>query len=94
MAEENEGSEEKTFEIPYTVKLDYPFTYGKDREVVEIVFNRRLKAKDFKGINLKEIKFDEMMKLISKTTGEFSAVIEEIDSSDLMKCVEVINSFL
>lgn len=92
--EENEINEVKVFNIPHTVNLNFPFTYGKDREVSAIIFSRRLKAKDFKGINVRTMSMDEMMKLVSKTTGEFIAVIEELDAADMMQCVEVITSFL
>lgn len=92
--EENENEEKKVFIIPHTVKLNHSFTYGKDREVSTITFSRRLKAKDFKGINVRSMTMDDMMKLVSKTTGEFIAVIEELDASDIMQCVEVITSFL
>jgi hypothetical protein len=92
MAEDQKKPEE--IQLPHKVELTFPFEYGKDRKVSEIIFTRRLKAKDFRGISVNNITFDDMLKLISKATGEVQAVIDELDTEDMMKCTEVINSFL
>lgn len=84
---------EEQFQIPYTLKLAHPIQYG-ERNVEELVFNRRLKAKDFKGIVSTNIKFDDMMSLIARITGESRSLIEEMDSEDFMGASEVVNSFL
>ena len=80
--------------LPHVIPLKFPFQYGKDRLVSEVVFTRRLKAKDFRGIAVSNITFDDMLKLISKSTGESQAVIDELDTEDMMACTEVINGFL
>lgn len=86
-------AEEKTFTVPHTIKLDEPFTYGNE-EVTELVVNRRPKAKDFKGIHTSSMKFDDILRVGSRITGESISKIEELDVADMMKLVEVINSFL
>lgn len=83
-----------TIEIPHTIVLDFPFPYGKDDEVTEIVVERRLKAKDFKGIKAQDIRFDDMLRLICRMTNQPMSKIEELDSIDMMKAVEVVNGFL
>jgi len=88
-----EGGEESKFPLPYSLKMKYPFKYG-ERMVDEITFTNRLKAKDFKGIKSSDIKFDDIFTLTARMTGNSRAVIEEMDSVDLMKAVEVLNSFL
>ena len=40
------------------------------------------------------MKFDDMIKLISRVTDEPMSFIEELDATDMMKCAEVVNSFL
>lgn len=92
MAEETK--EVLEVKLPHIISLKFPFEYGKDRQVKEITFTRRLKAKDFRGISVSNITFDDMLRLISKSTGESQAVIDELDTEDMMACTEVINSFL
>jgi len=85
----------KQFEIPHTIQLTEPVQWGKDElPRTEITINRRLKAKDFKGIVAGDIKFDDMVKMLSKISGEPIAFIEELDAADMITAVEVINSFL
>jgi hypothetical protein len=83
----------KTIEIPHTFQLEHPFKYG-EKQVEEIVFTKRLQAKDFKGIKSNDIRFDDMFSLLARMTGNSRSLIEELDSIDLMKAIEVLNSFL
>lgn len=96
MAEQNaeRNEERKHFDIPHEVELSVPVKWGKDEERTKITVTRRLKAGDFKGISANDIRFDDMMKLASKITGEPRSFIEELDSIDFFKLTEVINSFL
>lgn len=89
-------SEEKmTIELPHVMDLEVPISWGKEEEPrTSITINRRLKAKDFKGMIANKMKFDDMIRLISKVTGEPMAFIEELDAADMMKASEVVNSFL
>jgi len=98
MSEQNAESineERKQFDIPHEIKLSVPVKWGKDEEEVSsITVIRRLKAGDFKGIQANSIKFDDMIKLASKITGESRTFIEEMDSMDFFELSEVLNSFL
>lgn len=83
----------KIFVLPHVLTLAEPIKWGEEiRKTLTI--NRRLKAKDFKGIKASDIRFDDMMKLISKVSGEPIAFIEELDASDLLNASEVVQSFL
>jgi hypothetical protein len=86
-------AEVKAVSVPYTLDLKFPFKYG-EREVTSLTFPRRLKAKDFKGIAVSDIRFDDMARILARITGESSALIEELDGEDLMTAVGVVNSFL
>jgi len=89
-----EGNEEvKVYEIPHTIELIVPVQWG-DETISTIVINRRLKAKDFKGIKASDIRFDDMMKLVSRVTGESIKFIEELDAADLFEASQVVQSFL
>jgi len=92
--EGTQPSESKVYEIPYTLKLKFPFQWGERETKSELIFSRRAKAKDFKGIQTSKIKMDDMMTLLSRMTGESPAVIDELDSQDLFAATEVLNSFL
>lgn len=82
-------------QVPHTISLDFPIQWGKDAEPrLSITVNRRLITKDFKGINTQEIKFDDMMHMASKITGEPLAFIEALDATDFLKITAVIQSFL
>lgn len=77
------------------IKLDYPIRRSeKEKLFTELTIARRLKAKDFKSIKAQDIRFDDMLKLISIMTGHTISLIEELDASDMMKCVKIVNSFL
>jgi hypothetical protein len=89
--EENEDTTE--FDIPYTINLKTPIVWGEETRTT-IVINRRLKAKDFKGIRASDIRFDDMMKLVSRVTAEPIKFIEEMDAADLFEATQVVQSFL
>lgn len=88
-----EEKEEVNYELPYTLNLQEPIEWGKETRTT-VVVNRRLKAKDFKGIVASNIRFDDMMRLISKVSGEPIAFIEELDAADLFELSKVVQSFL
>ena len=89
----DQDEEKKT--VPYDFPLKYPVKWGKnDPDVTTITIERRLKAKDIKGIHPSDIRFDDMLKLMSKMTGQSMAFIEELDSEDMIALTEVVNSFL
>jgi len=92
MSEENK-QETNEIVLPFTIKLTVPINWGSETRST-IVVNRRLQAKDFKGIKASDIRFDDMMKLISRVTGEPIAFIEELDATDLFNASQVVQSFL
>lgn len=84
------------YQIPYSLKLQKPIEWGKDKDPVgELVFKRELKAGDLKNIPAgNEMKIGHLMGIISKMTGQPLSFIEELSGPDLFKAIEVVNSFL
>ena len=77
------------------LELKHPFTRGNTGEMItELVAERRLKAGDFRGIKSTEIKFDDMLTLISRLFAVPMSVVNELDAEDMMAASGVINSFL
>lgn len=89
----NNEQEEFSYSLPHTIELTIPIKWGSETRST-IVVSRRLKAKDFKGIKASDIRFDDMMKLISRVTSEPIAFIEELDATDLFNASQVVQSFL
>ena len=80
--------------LPHTYKLAHPIQWGTET-LAEVVFKRRLQAKDFKGVPAGgDLKFDHMMLILARVTGMSQAQIEELDAADLQALSEVVNSFL
>lgn len=90
---EDGGNSLPVYSIPYTLKLKHPFPWGTEQKS-EVIFARRLKGKDMKGIQTSAIKMDDMMMMLSRITGEAPAVIQELDTEDLFEAIGVLNSFL
>lgn len=88
-----EGAGASKFSVPYTLKLEHPFQWGSEQKT-ELLFSRRVKAKDMKGMTTGNIRTDDLMTILSRVTGEAPAVIAELDAADLFRAFEVINSFL
>lgn len=85
--------EEEVYELPYTINLVEPIEWGTETREV-LVISRRLKAKDFKGIKATDLRFDDMIRLVSKATGESVKFIEELDGKDFNEASKVVQSFL
>lgn len=82
-------------ELPHIVNLDFPIQWGKDEPPREIVtIKRRLQTKDVMSIPSENLKLGHMVKLVSKVTCEPMAFIEQLDTIDLFKCIEVVKNFL
>lgn len=93
--EDEQGTKKrKVYDVPYTCKLKYPVQWGKDDTVSEIVFPRRLKAKDFRGLPASDLKFDHMIKIVARVTATATTLLEELDAEDFMQLTEVVESFL
>lgn len=89
----NNEQSSKIIKLPYVITLKYPVGRGSEL-ISELVIERRLKAKDFKGIQANNITFDDMLRLLSRLTAQPLSVIEELDSIDLYEAIEVLSSFL
>jgi len=74
------------------VTLKHPVSHGSE-EIKELVAERRLQAKDFRGIKSTEIKFDDMLTMISRLFAIPPSVVNELDVEDMMAASEVINGF-
>lgn len=83
---------ETTGDPVLTIKLDYPVKHGEDT-ISELVFDRRPKAKDFKGLSAGNMSFDETWLLVSRLTAVPVPVINELDISDAAKVMKGVASF-
>ena len=90
MTNENRPPSEKPL---MTVVLKHPVTFGT--EVYKVLeFRRRLKARDFFGIRIGGMKFDDYLTLISRAVNIPSPVLEEMDAEDFTTACMVADSFL
>lgn len=77
---------------PIKCVLATPVKKG-DVEIKEIVFARRIKAKDFSGMS-SDLDQDANMLLISRLSGVELHLIEELDGYDYGKLGEILLLFL
>lgn len=84
---------EDKYPLPYEHELQYPVKWGKDETITKITFHRRLKVADLKGCQM-NLAVNDMIRLIAKCTGTVTAFIEELDTSDYLELVEVLQYFL
>lgn len=76
-----------------TVVLKHPVTFGT--EVYKVLeFRRRLKARDFYGIRIGGMKFDDYVTLISRAVNIPTPILEEMDAEDFQSACLVADSFL
>jgi Phage tail assembly chaperone proteins, E, or 41 or 14 len=78
--------------LPIVLKLNHPVQRGTE-EITELKAERRLQAKDFRGIKSTEIMFDDMLTMISRLFTVPPSVVNELDVTDMMAAGEVINGF-
>lgn len=88
-----EEEEKKVYEVPYTINLKVPIEWGEEKRET-LVISRRLKAGDFKGMRATDLRYDDMIKLISKVSTESVKFIEELDGADFSFASKVVESFL
>jgi hypothetical protein len=81
-------------EVQARLELKHPIETKGGETVKELVAERRLKAGDFRGIKSTEIKFDDMLTLISRLFAVPTSLVNELDAEDMMAASGVINSFL
>ena len=92
MATKND--KEKKIQIPHVIKLIDPIKWEDGKEVTEFTVYRKLKAKDFRKVNLQNMSMGDMFGMISAITNETQALIDELSAEDMFALVEVVNSFL
>ena len=74
-----------------TLKLKHPIKLGESEEsTTELIFSRRPKARDFKGMPV-PLGVDEQLLLISRLTNLPLPLIQELDGADMMAAMEVLN---
>ena len=74
------------------VKLSEPIQSGSE-VITELIADRPLKAKDFRGLSTK-LTFDDSLILVSRLFAQPAHVIDELQAKDMMVAMEVVNSFL
>ena len=76
------------------VKLKYPVTIDREGEPVkELVFERRPKAKDMRGLNT-NLTMDDMFLLLGRLSNQPTPVILELDVEDMAEAMKVMADFL
>lgn len=76
-----------------TVVLKHPVVFGTET-IKTLEFRRRFKAKDFFGIKIGGMKFDDYVMLISRAVNIPGPVLEEMDAEDFTAACVVADSFL
>lgn len=94
MSDHEKYTYEKKFPIPYTLQLEYSIDWTGDEQISEVIFERRLQAKDLISLPSEGVKMGHMLALVSKVTGKSQAFLQKLDSIDFFKCTDVISSFL
>lgn len=84
---------ETTGDPVLTIKLAYPVKHGEDT-ISELVFDRRPKAKDFRGLSAGNLTFDETWLLVSRLTAVPVSAINELDVADVAKVMKGVASFM
>lgn len=85
---------DQEYQLPYTMKLQYPIPFGKDETITELEFKRRLIAEDMFNLPVQGQVLGDTFKLISKMTCQPMSVIKKLDAVDIMEAGKVVNSFL
>lgn len=80
--------------IPLTEVIKRTTKNGEVEEISEFVISRSPKAKDFKGISMQNMTFDDTFRMISRICNQPLHIVEELDASDMIILSEEINSFL
>lgn len=73
------------------VDLESPIDFGEER--IEKIVIKRPKAKHFKNLG-GEPKLGDLLAIAAKCSGQPPSLFDEMDMSDAMKVIGVINSFL
>ena len=82
-------SEKKASET--TLKLKHPIEFGS--ETISELVVRRPKARDFRGLPAKPT-FGDILDMAGKLVGQPKAVIDDLDTEDLMPLMDMVGDFL
>jgi hypothetical protein len=86
-------TQQKKIEFPVVIKLDYPIEWGSDIRT-EISIRRRLKLKDLRGLSMDTLQtIDGILEIVSKITGEPTALLDELDPDDFGKIGGMMGDF-
>jgi hypothetical protein len=83
----------KEIVLPHTINLKYPVTFGAET-VDKLVFKRRLIVADMMELPVQNLKFGDFVKIISNCTAQSKEFIKQMDTQDMMECIEVMTYFL
>lgn len=75
------------------VTLEHPYTFGT-KQITEINFLRRPKAKDMRGIIPQNMTVDETGLVLGRCTDLSTAEVLEMDLDDIALVNEALSSFL
>lgn len=84
------------YQLPYTLKLEYPVTLGKDTKT-EVVFKNRITLGMTAHIPAGEVgaqKIGHQIPLVAGMTGELPILVKNLDFYDAQKCMEIVTYFL
>lgn len=79
-------------ELPVIVKLAKPVMHGEE-EVRELKITRPVTAKDFRGITVEKLTFDDLILLGSRLTGYPPSVIGQLSIPDFTRLNNVLTAF-
>jgi hypothetical protein len=93
MSDQNRNQVEE-YTLPHTLKLEVPVPWGKDEEVTEIVFERRLTAEDIFSMPVQGQTLGDTFRLVGKMTNKPLNFIKRMDAKDIVEASKVVNYFL
>ena len=97
--DQSTDEKQKVFEIPHTIKLQFPIVVNENKNMESITFTRRLNGQDMSGIpagDQSKMPIGEMFyPIIAAMTGFPIALVPKLDwQTDMADCIEVVSSFL
>ena len=77
---------------PTTITLRTPLQHG-DKEITKLTFNREAKVKDFKGVSLTDLSFEDTMTVAGRMLALPPSVLMEMSMPDYFQVSSVVMSF-
>lgn len=75
------------------IKLEHPYSVGS-KQITEVNFTRRPKARDMKGINPQNMTMDESTLVLGRCTDLSTPELMEMDLDDMSLVGEALSDFL